>query len=249
MAVPSACSAPLDPQKTSRQSLAEPRPHRPGLLFCVLSAALLTTATAAPAWARFATPFQTVASEAPLVVRARVVAKIPSQQPNDNEGMDVRLDVERMLVGPSVRPTVTLHMRHEQTYPRFKEGSVYLLTLQTPDALYYDRNHCGTQNSLEVVGDKVPGFRYLYPSRPSLEDYVFGPRPSLAEVETAIISERCHDGQICTDDYKPRRMERFLHKFSLNNLLMAMASFALLGYSLLLARRRTALAQDTLSEP
>ncbi len=200
--------------------------------------------TAAPAWARFASRFQVAAADAPLIVRARVLEKTPSQKYQDGQSMDVRLAVERTLVGPAVGRRLTLNMRHEQTDPRFKEGGLYLLLLETPDSLFYDDNHCGTQNIREVVGGKVPHFQSIYPIRPNLTDFLYEHTPTLAEAESAIILARCHDGQLCVDDSS--RLRVFFDAISLDHVLMAMAFFALAGYSLLLARRRTAQALETM---
>ena len=198
--------------------------------------------TAAPAWARFATQFQVAAADAPLIVRARVLDKKPSQQYLDSQGVDVRLAVERTLVGPSVGRRLTLPVSKGKSDTVFKEGSVYLLLLEAPDKLFYTNNHCGTQNIREVVGGKVPRFQSIYPVRPNLTDFVYEHTATLAEAEGAIIAARCHDGQICVDDSS--RLRVFWEKISLNHVLMTMAFFALAGYSLLLARRRTAQALE-----
>lgn len=205
--------------------------------------------TAAPAWARFATRFQVAAADAPLIVRARVLEKTPSRKSEDDESMDVRLAVERTLVGPSVGRRVTLNIRYEQTYPQFKEGSLYLLLLETPNSLFYDNNHCGTQNIREVVGGKVPQFRSIYPIRPNVTDYIYEHTATLAEAESAIIVARCHDGQLCIDGYSASRLTAFLDGMSLDHALMTLAFFALAGYSLLLARRRTAQALAAMPQP
>lgn len=205
--------------------------------------------TAAPAWARFATRFQVAAADAPLIVRARVLATTPAPKSVDGQSLDVQLAVERTLVGPSVGHSVTLHLRNEQTYPQLKEGGLYLLLLQTPDSLYYGNNHCGTQNIREVVNGKVPYFRSIYPVRPNLTDFLYEHTATLAEAERSLIIARCHDGQLCVDDRSSSRLARLLNWISLDHVLMTMAFFALAGYSMLLARRRTAQALATMPQP
>lgn len=214
------------------------------MLRYVLGAALFITLAAAPAWARFATRFQAAASEAPLIIRAKVLSKSPSAEYEASGGMDVQLAVERTLVGPSVGRRVTLTMPNMRHSAPLEEGRLYLLLLENPTSLYSDHNSCGIMNYCEVVNGKVPRFQSMLPPRPSLTDYLLGHQATLAEAETAIITARCHDGQICPDDSKSHRLAMFLSRLSPQHLLMFMAALALAGYSWWLARSRAAQVQD-----
>lgn len=204
----------------------------------LLGAAVLIALTAAPAWARWATRFQEAVSAAPLIVRARVLSTSPSPKDAAGPGVDVHLAVERTLVGPSVGPRLTLMLPGGVPRP-LKEGGLYLMLLENPTSLYGAHNSCGTVNFLEVVGGKVPHLHEVAPLRPSLTDYLYGHLTTLAEAEAAIIAERCHDGQLCPDDYRSHRAAMFVSRLSLQHLLMLMAALALAGYSYWLARSRT----------
>jgi hypothetical protein len=214
------------------------------MLRYALGAALFITLAAAPAWARFATRFQAAASEAPIIIRAKVLSKSPSFENAAIEGMDVQLAVERTLVGPSMGRRLTLMIPRELTFPRLTEGGLYLLLLESPTSLYSDHNSCGTMNFCKVVNGKVPRFQSMLPPRPSLTDYLLGHQATLAEAETAIVTQRCHDGQICPDDYKSHRLAMFLSRLSPQHLLMFVAALALAGYSWWLARSRAAQVGD-----
>ena len=214
------------------------------ILRYVLGAALFIALTSAPAWARWATRFHDIVAKAPLIIRAKVLSKSPSPQNAATGGVEVQLAVERTLVGPSVGPSLTLTMPNRRHAAPLDEGGLYLLLLESPTSLYNDHNSCGTTNFCEVVGGKVPRFRQVSPQHPNLTDYLYGHTVSLAEAENTIIAERCHDGQICPDDYKPHRLAVFMSRYSLQHLLMLVAALALAGYSWWLARSRTMQGTD-----
>lgn len=215
----------------------------------VLGAALFITLAAAPAWARFATRFQAAAAEAPLIVRARVLSRSPSLQNAASGGVDVQLAVERTLVGPSVGRSLTLSMPNPRHSAPLEEGKLYLLLLENPTSLYNDHNSCGITNYSEVVNGKVPRFQIKIPPRPNLTDYLSMHQATLAEAEMTIITERCHGGQICADDYKSHRWAALLNRLSPQNLLMLIAALALAGYSWCLARSRAAQSMSELQQP
>lgn len=215
----------------------------------MLGAALFIALTSAPAWARWATRFHDIVAKAPLIIRAKVLSKSPSPQHAATQGVEVQLAVERTLVGPSVGRSVTLTIPYKKNAAPLDEGGLYLLLLESPTALYNDHNSCGTTNFCQVVGSKVPRFRMVTPERPNLADYLFGHTASLDEAENTIIAERCHDGQICPDDYNSHRLAVGMSKYSLQHLLMLVAALALAGYSWWVARSRTMQGADEAQLP
>ena len=218
------------------------------ILRYALGAALFIAMTAAPAWARWATRFHDMVGKAPLIVRAKVLSKTPSLQYEDTGGVDIQLAVERTLVGPSVGRTLTVTAPYKRHAP-FEVGGLYLLLLESPTELYNDHNSCGTINYHRVVNGKVPEFRRVAPERPDLVDYVFGHTATLAEAENTIIAERCHDGQICPDDYKEHRLAVAVSKYSWQHLLMLIAALALAAYSWWMARIRALQDADEAQQP
>lgn len=214
-----------------------------------LGAALFIAMTAAPAWARWATRFHNIVGEAPLIIRAKVLSKSPSLQHADTGGVDIQLAVERTLVGPSVGRSLTVTTPNSRRAAPLEEGGLYLLLLESPTALYNDHNSCGTINYQRIVNGKVPEFRRLAPERPNLADYVFGHTATLAEAENTIIAERCHDGQICPDDYKEHRLAVAVSKYSWQHLLMLIAALALAAYSWWMARIRALQSADDAQQP
>lgn len=219
------------------------------ILRYALGAALFIAMTAAPAWARWATRFHNIVGEAPLIIRAKVLSKSPSLQHADTGGVDIQLAVERTLVGPSVGRSLTVTTPNSRRAAPLEEGGLYLLLLESPTALYNDHNSCGTINYQRIVNGKVPEFRRLAPERPNLADYVFGHTATLAEAENTIIAERCHDGQICPDDYKEHRLAVAVSKYSWQHLLMLIAALALAAYSWWMARIRALQSADEAQQP
>lgn len=204
--------------------------------------AFLIMLLAAPAWAsciRFPTRarFRDAALAAPIIIRARVLSK--SLKTASPGLVDVQLDVERTLVGSAVGRSLTLSpwLPHEDGFPLLKEGHVYLILLQTPNLLYSSGYADATDSVREEVEGRLPLDRYAYPHRATLTDYIFGRYANAAEIEAAIISERCHSGQICPEAPASSQLTAAPGRMSLSQLLLILAHFVLGAYGLRLAHR------------
>lgn len=136
-------------------------PVRAALARYGVSAAALLLLLAAPAWARFPTPFAEAASAAPIIIRARVQAVTPRE--------DGTAAIELTIVRTFVRSFAARHVAHSELLPgmvvtlparpeKFQKDHEYLVLLSETGSLFSVTNRCGSSVSQEVVFGTVPHF-------------------------------------------------------------------------------------------